>query len=124
MSITTSLFPTIIAYSFQTRYRRADRNTWMDLNQYDSVHVAIFNSIRGLKDRQRVDRRTGSALDGQWCKRDHELIAVQPPRRIDGPLEVEILHDADAHRLHDHPAKLDFRRCPRRVPSRDGGSNR
>ena len=74
----------------------------MDLNQPDSVQVAIFNSIHGLKDRQRIDRRAGPSLDGQWCKRDHELIAVQPPRRFDGPLEVEILHDADAHRFHDH----------------------
>src|SRR6202171_5756710 len=46
-----------------------------------------------LEDHQRIDRRSGAAFHRHRREGDHELVAVQPPRRRDELLEIEALHN-------------------------------
>ena len=64
--------------------------------------VGCSFEISDSKNRERIYRRTRAALYRQRRKRDHELVASQPSCSFDGTLEVEILHNAYAHPLHDH----------------------
>ena len=50
-----------------------------------------------LEDGERIERRAGAALDRERREGQHELVALQAARGLDGALEIEIFHNADAH---------------------------
>src|SRR5215475_15548740 len=59
-------------------------------------------SISTLENRERVQRRTGSAFNRQRRESDHELIAAKLPCGFDSALKIEVLNDVDADVFQNH----------------------
>src|ERR1700720_4319879 len=50
------------------------------------------------EDRERVERRAHALVNPQRRRGEHELVAVQTPRRRDRPLEIQVVEDVHAER--------------------------
>src|SRR5437016_12840853 len=61
-----------------------------------TTHSVLAKVPPSLEDGDWVERRSRAALDRQRRERQHELIAVQAPGRLNGLLEVQVLDDAHA----------------------------
>src|SRR5690348_16232019 len=57
----------------------------------------LHASLTRLKNCQGIERRPGAAFDRERREGHHELVTLQAARGFDGPLEVEILDNRDAH---------------------------
>src|ERR1700682_3970337 len=71
---------------------------------------------RASEDRERIERRPHPLVDPKGRRREHELVAVQAPGRLDGSLEVEIVENVHAKVRQGH--LVDRKTNCRREPGR------